>query len=105
VAGDVARFGFVTLSKFSAAEAAERIRSGQTGAFGGFTVAGTPLSVGIADLRGLCPRDRALAIIESCAHPDYQDEVKAYLKLSGGRPHGPHLERRVRFPPKTRADG
>ncbi len=38
---------------------------------------------GVADLRGLCPRDRALTIIGNCAHPDYRDQLKAYLKLSG----------------------
>jgi acyl-CoA hydrolase len=55
----------VTLPRVGAAKAAERIRNGQTVAFGGFAVAGAPLSVGIVGLRGLCPRDRALAIIES----------------------------------------
>ena len=27
---------------------------------------------GLADLRGLSPRERALLIIEKCAHPDYK---------------------------------
>jgi acetyl-CoA hydrolase len=39
---------------------------------------------GVADLRGLCPRDRATTIIENCAHPDYRDELNAYLRSSGG---------------------
>ena len=34
---------------------------------------------GIADLRGLSPRERAEAIIENCAHPDYRPLLRAYL--------------------------
>jgi succinate CoA transferase len=37
---------------------------------------------GVADLRGLCPRERARTIIERCAHPEYRDELRAYLKLA-----------------------
>ena len=33
---------------------------------------------GIADLRGLAPRPRALEIINKCAHPDYRDELLDY---------------------------
>ena len=28
---------------------------------------------GLADLRGLAPRERAPLIIEKCAHPDFKD--------------------------------
>ena len=37
---------------------------------------------GLADLRGLSPRERAPIIIEKCAHPDYKDmlhEVRAFV--------------------------
>merc|ERR1712130_903494 len=37
---------------------------------------------GIADVRGLAPRDRAKVIIENCAHPEYKDILLEYLKLS-----------------------
>ena len=30
---------------------------------------------GLADLRGLSPRQRALVIIDKCAHPDYKDQL------------------------------
>ena len=48
---------------------------------------------GLADLRGLSPRQRAECIIENCAHPDYRDELRSYFeracKESGG--HTPHI--------------
>lgn len=34
---------------------------------------------GVADLRGKCPRDRALEIINKCAHPDYRPLLLEYL--------------------------
>jgi succinyl-CoA:acetate CoA-transferase len=34
---------------------------------------------GLADLRGLAPRERAPLIIERCAHPDYRAQLRAYL--------------------------
>jgi acetyl-CoA hydrolase len=37
---------------------------------------------GVADLRGKSPRERASAIIERCAHPDYKPLLREYLKLS-----------------------
>ena len=37
---------------------------------------------GIADLRGKSPRQRAEAIIENCAHPDYRPMLREYLKLT-----------------------
>lgn len=37
---------------------------------------------GIADLRGKSPMERAKAIIENCAHPDYRQLLWDYLKIS-----------------------
>ncbi|WP_348695906.1 acetyl-CoA hydrolase/transferase family protein [Duganella fentianensis] len=46
---------------------------------------------GLADLRGLAPRERAPLIIEHCAHPDYRPQLRAYLaealKGGGQTPH------------------
>ncbi len=36
---------------------------------------------GVADLRGLAPRERAELIIENCAHPDYRPLLREYLQL------------------------
>lgn len=47
---------------------------------------------GLADLRGLSPRERAEVIIEQCVHPDYRPAIRDYFeraKLVGG--HTPHL--------------
>lgn len=49
---------------------------------------------GLADLRGLSPRQRAKLIIEKCASPDYRPVLADYLgraeRLSYGK-HTPHL--------------
>lgn len=49
--------------------------------------------IGIADLRGLSPVERAEAIIENCSHPDYRMLLREYLikakKDVGG--HEPHI--------------
>ena len=49
---------------------------------------------GLADLRGLSPKQRARKIIDTCAHPDYRDQLEDYyqraLAGSGGL-HTPHL--------------
>lgn len=37
---------------------------------------------GLADLRGLAPRERAREIIKHCAHPDYQSILTDYLERS-----------------------
>ena len=37
---------------------------------------------GVADLRGICPRERAKRIIENCAHPSYKEMLWDYLKIS-----------------------
>lgn len=40
---------------------------------------------GIADLRGLSPRQRAEVIIENCAHPDYRPLLRQYLATMDGQ--------------------
>jgi len=49
---------------------------------------------GLADLRGLSPRQRAQVVIENCAHPDYRPALRDYqrraLAGSAGK-HTPHL--------------
>ncbi len=46
---------------------------------------------GLADLRGLAPRERARAIIANCAHPSYQEALLDYFeracKRGGQTPH------------------
>ncbi len=37
---------------------------------------------GVADLRGKSPMERAKAVIENCAHPDYKQLLWDYLKIS-----------------------
>ncbi len=47
---------------------------------------------GLADLRGLSPRERAALIIETCVHPTYKPQMRDYFeraKARGG--HTPHL--------------
>ena len=49
---------------------------------------------GLADLRGLSPKQRARQIIERCAHPDFRPGLREYfrraLQLSPGK-QTPHL--------------
>lgn len=49
---------------------------------------------GLADLRGLAPRQRAKLVIEKCAHPDFRDALLDYyeeaLRVSNGI-HTPHV--------------
>lgn len=49
---------------------------------------------GLADLRGLAPRQRVKAVIENCAHPDYREQLWDYyneaLQVSNGI-HTPHV--------------
>ncbi|KAF2094357.1 putative acetyl-CoA hydrolase Ach1 [Rhizodiscina lignyota] len=52
---------------------------------------------GLADVRGLSPRERARVIIQKCAHPDYRPILQDYFDraesecLKKGRGHEPHL--------------
>ncbi|GGO75334.1 acetyl-CoA hydrolase/transferase [Bowmanella pacifica] len=49
---------------------------------------------GLADLRGLSPKQRAKCIIENCAHPDFKDRLLDYYEracASGRGMHTPHL--------------
>lgn len=48
--------------------------------------------IGLADLRGLAPRERAQKIIDHCVHPDFRKELQSYFDRAcerGG--HTPHL--------------
>jgi succinyl-CoA:acetate CoA-transferase len=47
---------------------------------------------GLADLRGLAPRERAKVVIENCVHPLYKDAMRDYYREAltrGG--HTPHV--------------
>ncbi|WP_159820064.1 acetyl-CoA hydrolase/transferase family protein [Colwellia sp. 20A7] len=47
---------------------------------------------GLADLRGLAPRERAVEVINNCVHPDYREAMLEYFERScerGG--HTPHI--------------
>lgn len=47
---------------------------------------------GLADLRGLAPRERAKVIIEKCAHPDYRPALRDYFRRAESRGgHTPHI--------------
>ncbi|WJW79680.1 acetyl-CoA hydrolase/transferase family protein [Bartonella sp. TP] len=48
--------------------------------------------IGLADLRGLAPRERARAIIDNCVHPIYREKLNSYFeraieKRAGHTPH------------------
>ena len=63
---------------------------------------------GLADLRGLAPRERAEVIIENCVHPEYKEEIRAYyekaVKEVGG--HTPHiLEEAFKFHTRLKETG
>ncbi|NTV09518.1 MAG: propionyl-CoA--succinate CoA transferase, partial [Zoogloea sp.] len=49
---------------------------------------------GLADLRGLSPKQRAKVVIENCAHPNFKPALREYykraLQFSPGC-HTPHL--------------
>jgi succinyl-CoA:acetate CoA-transferase len=46
---------------------------------------------GLADLRGLAPRERATLIIQNCVHPQYRELLRDYyrdaLRAGGQTPH------------------
>jgi acyl-CoA hydrolase len=44
---------------------------------------------GVADLRGKDPHERAELIINNCAHPDYREQLRDYLKLVEPTSHEP----------------
>lgn len=47
---------------------------------------------GLADLRGLAPRERAAAILANCVHPLYREAMQAYLDEAQARGgHTPHV--------------
>ena len=49
---------------------------------------------GLADLRGLAPKQRAKLVIERCAHPDYRPMLQDYFERAereGYARHTPHL--------------
>jgi acetyl-CoA hydrolase len=52
---------------------------------------------GLADMRGLCPRDRAQVVIDRCAHPNYRPLLQEYFDRSRtecfakGMGHQPHM--------------
>eukprot|EP00461_Guttulinopsis_vulgaris_P001807 UN01807 len=53
---------------------------------------------GLADLRGMSPKERAREIIDKTAHPKYKDQLNDYInhaytwnKTNGGGLHSPHL--------------
>ena len=48
---------------------------------------------GVADLRGLSPKERAHVIINNCAHPDYREMLLDYYERAqlGKHKHTPHL--------------
>ena len=48
---------------------------------------------GIADLRGLSPKERAESIIKFCCHPDFKPELEEYFAracAATGKAHTPH---------------
>ena len=51
---------------------------------------------GVADLRYLCPRERALAIINNCSHPEFRPMLMDYYQRAlketpAGKAHTPHI--------------
>ena len=48
---------------------------------------------GLADLRGLSPKQRAKVVIENCAHPDFRDQLWEYVARAeavANSEHTPH---------------
>lgn len=63
---------------------------------------------GLADLRGLAPRERAEVIIENCVHPDFKAEIREYFEnacatVGGQTPH--LLEDAFRFHTRLKQTG
>jgi succinyl-CoA:acetate CoA-transferase len=51
---------------------------------------------GLADLRGLSPKKRAVKIIEKCVHPDYQAALTDYFERSQKTANGQHTPHDLR---------
>lgn len=45
---------------------------------------------GLADLRGLAPKQRARLIIENCAHPDFRPMLADYFERAQAASYGKH---------------
>ena len=45
---------------------------------------------GLADLRGLSPKQRAHSLIAHCAHPDYRDQLQDYFDRASRDSYGKH---------------
>ncbi|UJW85020.1 acetyl-CoA hydrolase/transferase family protein [Devosia sp. SL43] len=62
---------------------------------------------GLADLRGLAPRERAPAIIQNCAHPHYRKQLTVYFERAASKGgHTPHaLEEALSWHVKARDKG
>ena len=45
---------------------------------------------GLADLRGLSPKQRARSLIAHCAHPDYRDQLQDYFDRASRDSYGKH---------------
>lgn len=45
---------------------------------------------GLADLRGLSPKQRAKVVIDNCAHPDYQEMLRGYYARAEKEAYGLH---------------
>lgn len=45
---------------------------------------------GLADLRGLSPKQRARVVIAHCAHPDYRDALQDYFDRASREAYGKH---------------
>jgi succinyl-CoA:acetate CoA-transferase len=45
---------------------------------------------GLADLRGLSPKQRARVVLETCVHPDYRAQLTDYLDRAATQAYGRH---------------
>lgn len=45
---------------------------------------------GLADLRGLSPKQRARVVTENCAHPDYRPMLEDYFERASAQSYGKH---------------
>ena len=50
---------------------------------------------GLADLRGLSPKQRAKVIIENCAHPDFKPGLADYFRRANEDSYGQHAPSRL----------